>query len=197
MPKNYTSSEKTEWSYLVDVERLGDEPEIHTFEADDRQRTDIARRLAIASIEFAKASITLQRASGGIIHAMGTIEADVTQACVVSQAPVAGHIEDEFEGWFGDKGSAVSFAKARTERELKKGNMEAEIMEESADPEPIVGGKIDIGELATQYLSLALDSYPRAEGTGNEYLIEPPDNKEGAAVRKSPFEALKDWKEKR
>ncbi len=198
MPKSYNASEKTEWSYLVDVERLSDEPEIFTFEADERQRTDIARRLAINSIEYAKASITIQRAGGGIFHAMGTIDADVTQACVTTQAPVQGHIEDEFEGWFGDKTSnAVSFAKARSEREAKKGHIEAEILEESADPEPIIGGKIDIGELATQYLSLALDPYPRAEGAGSEFLIEPPADKEGAQIRKSPFEALKDWKEKR
>ncbi len=198
MPKNYTASEKTEWSYLVDVERLSDEPEIFTFEADERQRTDIARRLSIVSIQYAKASITIQRAGGDIFHAMGTIDADVTQACVVTQAPVQGHIEDEFEGWYGDKTSnAVSFAKARSEREAKKGHIETEILEESADPEPIIGGKIDIGELATQYLSLALDPYPRADGGASEFLIEPPADKEGAQIRKSPFEALKDWKEKR
>ena len=198
MPKNYNASEKTEWSYLIDVDKLGDEPKIFTFEADERQRTDMARRLAILSIEHAKASVTVQRAGGGLVHAMGTVAADVTQACVSTQVPVKSHIQDEFEGWFGDKAGAVSFAKARSEREAKKGHAESEILEESVDPEAIIGGKIDVGELATQYLSLALEPYPRAEGAGKEYLIEPPqDDKEGAAIRKSPFEALKDWKEKR
>ena len=158
----------------------------------------MARRMGIVSIEFAKATVTVQRAGGGMIHAIGTIEADVTQSCVVSQVPVKGHIEDEFDGWFADKASTVSFAKARSEREAKKGIIEAEILEESADPEPIIGGKIDIGELSTQYLSLALDPYPRAEGAASEFVIEPPKGgKEAPKPRKSPFEALKDWKEKR
>ena len=138
------------------------------------------------------------RDRSGSIQAMGTVVADLTQACVVSLAPVTAHIEEEFEGWFGDKSSAVSFARARHEREAKKGHVEAEVLEESIDPEPIVGGKADIGELATQYLSLALDPYPHAEGVAYEFSAGPATkDAEGANLRKSPFEALKDWKEKR
>lgn len=201
MPKHYsgTNGGAVEWSYLVDVEKMSGEPKTITFKADERQRMDLARRLAIVSVESAEAVVTLQKVSGGIIHAMGTVRSDLTQSCVVSLAPVPAHIEDQFEGWFGDKSAtAVSFAKARSEREVKKGHTEIEVMEESADPEPIVGGKVDVGELATQFLSLALDPYPQAEGVAHVYTAEPSkkDN-EGAELRRSPFEALKDWKEKR
>jgi hypothetical protein len=200
MPKQYfAGGGGAEWSHVVDIDKLSSEPRTFTFSADERQRIDLARRLAIVSIEEAKAVVTLQKIGGGIVHALGTVRAELTQACVVSLAPVPVHIEDEFEGWYGDKtATAVSFAKARSEREVKKGHTEIEVMEESADPEPIIGGKIDIGELATQYLSLALDPYPRAEGVSPVYSIGPSDKDgEGAELRKSPFEALKDWKEKR
>lgn len=198
MPKSY-AHEKSEWSYLVEVDDLQGGPQTYTFEADEQSRADLARRMAIESVEFAQASVTLQRIAGGVIHAMGTIRADVVQNCVVSLVPVPAHIEEEFEGWFGDKTNAVSFAKARSERDAKKGQHEVEVLEESADPEPIIGGKVDVGELATQYLSLSLDPYPHAEGVSSEFVAGPQPGKDGdgASIRKNPFEALKDWKEKR
>ncbi len=197
MPKNYKDGGKTEWSYLINIDDVRSDPKTFTFKPSERERIDVARRLGLISIESAEASVTLQRASGGVIHAMGVIRADVTQNCVVTMAPLPVHIEDEFEGWYGNKDQAVSFAKARNEREVKLSQAEIEILEESVDPEPVVNGKIDIGELATQYLSLALDPYPHSEGA--TYEFGPPDEKkgEGAKLRKSPFEALKDWKEKR
>ncbi len=196
MPKQYNAG-GAEWSFTVDVEKISTEPKRFQFAADERQRIDLARRLGIVSVEKAECIATIQKVSGGTYHALGTVRADVTQSCVVSLAPVPASIEDEFEGWYSDKdANAVSFAKARSEREVKKGQTEIEVLEESVDPEPVIGGKVDIGELATQYLSLALDPYPQADGVAHVYTAPAPD-KDGAELRKSPFEALKDWKEKR
>lgn len=198
MPKHYAHNEKAEWSHLLDIETIGAEPKTLTFKASAQERVDLARRMGVISVEKAQASVTVQRVSGGIIHAIGTVEADLTQSCVVSLGPVPAHVEDEFEGWFGDRDKAVSFAKAKNDREVKKGHTDLEILEEAVDPEPIVNGKIDVGELATQYLSLALDPYPRAEGVSSQYIVpEGAEDKAGAELRKNPFEALKDWKEKR
>lgn len=200
MAKQY-GAPKNEWSHTVSVEELSHEPKTYKFEADEQERIDLARRFGILAIERAEAAVTLQRVDASTVQAIGYVKADLTQACVVSLAPMPVHVEDEFEGWFGDKTKAVSFARAKSEREAQKGHTEAEILEESIDPEPILGGKLDIGELATQYLSLALDPYPQAEGVERVYTAEPPSRKgsdgEGAEFRRSPFEALKDWKEKR
>lgn len=195
MPKNY-SQPVSEWSYLVDIDDIGDEPKTVKFAASKQECTDLARRLGVVSVEEAKATVTLQRAGGGMIHAMGSLQARLTQNCIATLVPVAARIEEEFEGWFGDKAGAVSFARAKSERDAKKAHVEAEILEESVDPEPIVGGKIDIGELATQYLSLSINPYPRAEGAPEVHEFGPK-AEEGVSIRKSPFEALKDWKEKR
>ncbi len=198
MPKHYAQNDRAEWSHLVEIDEVGGESKTFNFKATEQERTDLARRMGLISVESAQASVTVQRVSGGLIHAMGIIRADLTQSCVVSLGPVPAKIEDEFEGWFGDKDKALSFAKARNEREAKKAHTELEILEESVDPEPIVNGKIDLGELATQYLSLALDPYPRAEGVSSQYIVPEGDkDKEGAELRRNPFEALKDWKENR
>lgn len=194
MPKKYTSaSHACEWPYAVSVEEIDARPKIFTFTADEQERADLARRLNVVSVEEARASVTVQKA-GGVIHAIGSVSAHVTQNCVVTLQPLRSVIEDEFEGWFGDKDSAVSFARARNEREAKKGHAEVEILEESVDPEPILNGKVDLGELATQYLSLGVDPYPRAQGAASAHIE---DEKAAAQSRKSPFEALKNWKEKR
>jgi uncharacterized metal-binding protein YceD (DUF177 family) len=42
-------------------------------------------------------------------------------------------------------------------------------------PEPIVNGAIDLGALATEFLMLALDPYPRKEGAVFEPVIAPVD----------------------
>ena len=197
MPKQYKSG-PAEWSFLVEVDKNDSTAKSITFEADADERADLARRLGIVSVERAAATVTLQRVGGGIVHAIGFVRADVTQSCVVTLAPVPDHVEEEFEGWFGDKTNAVSFVRARQEREAKKGHIEAEILEESIDPEPIVNGKVDVGELATQFLSLGLNPYPHAEGVVHSVTDEDaPKDEDGANLRRNPFEALKDWKEKR
>jgi hypothetical protein len=61
------------------------------------------------------------------------------------------------------------------------------MLEEYEDPEPLVDGKVDVGELASQYLSLAIDPYPHAPGVepvGEDPEIELKRDKE------NPFAAL-------
>lgn len=199
MAKNYQNNLSPEWSVLVDVDKIPTAtPKTFQIEATDEERIDLARRLAILSVEKVRADVTLQRVRGGMIHALGTLYADVIQPCVVSLAPVPQTMEEEFEGWFGGDDAAVSFARAKNEREAIKPGAETEILEESVDPEPIVNGKIDIGELATQCLSLGLEPYPHAEGVAYEIGVDShEETPEGVSLRKNPFEALKDWKEKR
>jgi hypothetical protein len=72
------------------------------------------------------------------------------------------------------------------------------LLDEQDDPEPITDGKIDLGELVSQFLSLSINPFPHAPG------VELPEEQEGdGPVRMSagnapnPFAALKDWKARR
>jgi len=102
--------------------------------------------------------------------------------------------QEEFEGWFADKDAAVSLAKVRKEKMIEKGKTELPILEERDDPEPIVEGMIDLGELCVQHLSLAINPYPHAEGVEYEHGDDAAQG-EGFSF-KNPFAALKDWKAK-
>ena len=81
----------------------------------------------------------------------GMIHAQVVQTCVVSLQPVPATISE---------GIAMNFAEDADEEAA-----EVEITYDLDDSsEPIVNGRIDLGEAVAQQLALALDSYPRAPG---------------------------------
>ena len=127
------------------------------------------------------------------VHVSGSLTAKVTQLCVVTREPVQQEIETAVEGWFADTGEAVSLARARHEKQGRKMDADLPMLEEEDDPEPLVDGQIDLGELVTQHLSLAIDPYPHKEGVVFEQA-EMPGKSAPPPVRRNPFAALKDWK---
>lgn len=195
------SRKKTEdlgWVYLVDQGEVGPQPYYKKLSAGESDLKAIAARLEIPAVQSLTAEVTLQRIPGNkaVIHVEGILKADVTQSCIISQAPVKEHIEEEFEAWYADPASFTSLAKAKHERAGKLADAEIPVMEESEAPEPMVNGKIDLGDLVAQYLSLSLNPYPRAHGVAwdKESVDSASQAKPASPLRKNPFEALKDWK---
>lgn len=195
--KGKTPAEQ-EWSYFFDVNKMDGDKEEICIEADEDQRADLAKRLGVVSVKdaFADLSVTYLK-SNATYHVEGDIEATVIQECIVTLEPIETAISESIEGWYADKQSAVSFAAAKREREGARSQGEVEILTEEDDPEPLLNGHIDLGELATQHISLAIPLYPQKEGaeyaeSAGEFSLD-----DESPLRKNPFEALKDWKEKR
>lgn len=196
MPKEQLTEQ--EWSHFYDVDDLESGSETITIEASDEECQDMARRLGVNQITEAKANVTLAREQGGrIIHVTGNFEVHVTQECVVSGDPVKTIINEPLEGWFADKETTVSFAAAKREKDAAQSHGEIEMVDESEDPEPIIESVIDLGELVTQHISLAIPPYPHKDGIEYEYGDDQMQIDENSPLRKNPFEALKDWKENR
>ena len=79
----------------------------------------------------------------------GRLEAEVVQSCVVTFDPVPATVVAEFDRLFSE--------------DLPEATVdEVEIDPEAELPEPVVGGKLDLGEILAQELSLAMDPYPRS-----------------------------------
>jgi uncharacterized metal-binding protein YceD (DUF177 family) len=74
----------------------------------------------------------------------------VVQACVVTDEPVPGAIEEDVALRFVPEDAA--------------GDDEIELSEDALDTVFYAGGAIDLGEAAAETLALALDPYPRAPG---------------------------------
>jgi len=164
-----------EFSRPFAADRLGQTAVTETLLASPAECAALAKRLRLAELTQFSAIVTLERTLGGLIHVAGRLEADVVQTCVVTLADFPSHVEDSF---------AVDFGNAPAEF-----GDEIEVDPDYDPPEPIEGGIIDLGELAAQYLALALDPHPRAPGAA----LEPAWG--GADVAEtSPFAVLKNLK---
>jgi len=185
-----------EWSHRVVIEdlsaaqtRLGISPDTQALKA-------LARRLDVIAVDSLAADLVIHKGDGGFsVYVKGHLKAEVTQKCVVTAEPVTSTIEEDFEGYFADHERAVSLSSAKNKLMMQKGQTEIQMMEEQDDPEPITKGQIDVGELTTQYLALAIDPYPHKDGVAHDVTDDVVIHKEEPAPeRANPFAALKDWK---
>jgi hypothetical protein len=187
-----------EWSFLIDADKISPTPSVYTIHPNPEERKALAVRLGIRALKKLEANLEVVREPGKMtIHVEGRFVADVEQDCVVSGKPVNSRVEDRFEAWYADPGKTVSISKARHEKLLQKGNLEMPLLDESEDPEPLVEGHVDAGELVTQYLSLAINPYPHSEGVVYELGDEEDEAAAPTQRLDNPFAALKDWKDKR
>lgn len=195
MPNQKQELTEQEWSHFFDIDDIDAKGTQLSISPSEEECEDLARRLSVVAIKNVEANLTIT--PGHTIHVTGEVKATLTQECVVSVEEFDTEITETIEGWFADKEKAVSFAAAKREREAAVSRGEVEMVEEKEDPEAIIDGVIDLGELVTQHISLAIPAYPRKEGVKYEYGDEHVEIDEKSPLRKNPFEALKDWKENR
>lgn len=112
----------------------------------------LAKRFDLRSLSGLKGVMTVLRVSeGNIIRVAGTIEAEVVQTCVVSLQGVSGQVRTQFDTYF-------------TEDRKEGPDTECDPDQEEEMSDVMGDGILDLGELTAQYLSLALEPYPRAPG---------------------------------
>lgn len=203
MPKKPKPDFHNEWSFYYYADRVDNTPISTKITADEKQRADVALRANVVSIESLEAEVTMQREQAGrVVYVYGTLKAAVTLECSITADEFDFYVEEQIEGWFEDKETTVSFMMALKGRDNKgnqggKGPVEVEMVPENEDPDAMIEGQIDLGELAVQHLILAIPPYPKKEGAAYEYSDESIKPAEDSPLKKNPFEALKDWKEKR
>ncbi len=175
---------EAEFSRRVRVDALCEDETVQRIEATANERKALAERFELLSLDRLEATLHLRRSAGKpVVRISGRFEAEVTQACVVTLEPVAGHLEGSFSRCYSlAPGDAV-------EREIL-----VDIGEEE-QPEPVPPGGIDLGEVVAEQLALNLDPYPRVEGARLEQA-EWGGSPEGDR-RRSPFAALAALKERK
>lgn len=165
-----------EFSRPLPVDQIGSRETARDIEATAAERSSLAERLDLLTLDSLTASLRLRRLPDGLIRVSGRFAADVVQSCVVTLAPVPARCAEEFTMLFGDAPTA----------EIEAAAVEIDAVGED-EPEPILGGAIDLGEAVVQQLALALDPYPRAPGAAvpDEYSAE-----SGAETTATPFATL-------
>lgn len=159
-----------EWTHYIETEDITPTaPITRTIEADEETRTLLARRVNVEDIQSCSAQVTLTRENPHRIHVQGMLHAQLRQLSVKSLTPLETKIEEPFEAWYADLDQAVPLARAR-QRAAKSADGEQPMLEEHEDPEPITDGRINLGELAAQYLSLTVNPYPKDPAEADEDL---------------------------
>ena len=183
----------SEWSYMFDASSLPETGAALVIAPNADERGALVHRLDLVDIQSLSAQIAVMPDKGGVIHVQGIITARITQKCVTTLAPVITDIKDDFDAWFADVDAVVSFAKAKQSRSK---NEERPILLEQEDPEPMIDGQIDLGELVTQFLSLSIPDFPHDDGVMP--VGDDPAHSERASddTQTNPFAALKDWKDR-
>jgi hypothetical protein len=102
------------------------------------------------------------------------VSATVGQTCVVTLEPVMNEIDEAVDLVFAPCAAAPPVA----------GHDGGEVAVSAEDgPEPLVGGRIDLGAIATEFLILGIDPYPRRP----DAVFRPPAAGDDSA---HPFAAL-------
>jgi hypothetical protein len=123
--------------------------------ADERVRADIAQLAGLVALPRFGAGFDVMRHGRGGLHVTGRISATVGQICGITLEPIENEVDEPVDVVF-----VPSASRPAGERE---GN-EAEIPVADA-PEELVDGIVDLAALATEFLILGIDPYPRKPGS--------------------------------
>jgi len=198
MNKNAAAPD-SEWEISIHIDDVPSGGKNMVLRANEQECRAIAQRIACMAVDNLEARLRLDLINGGhVLHVKGHLQADVMQACVVSGAPVESRVDEEFEAWFADYSKALPFKKAQHEARVRLEGDDVPMLDEKDDPEPLTDGRVDLGDLVIQYLSLALNPYPRKEGAAAEGGIDvkAEDETPVKQLRPNPFAALKNWRPK-
>jgi hypothetical protein len=142
------------WSVPVAVEDIPDTGLHREIEAPTAVRAAVAELAQLRDLPQLSAVFDLTQQGAGV-HVTGRVNATVGQNCVVTLEPVENAVEEAVDLDFAPGQAMETDKKAKTARKRA-----------GADdpPEPLVDGMLDLGALATEFLILGIDPYPRKIG---------------------------------
>jgi len=153
--------------------------------AEAAERAAVAARIGVQAVSSLSLKGIVQRAEqAGAFLLTAEVEAEVTQTCVVSLEPLAARLKVRVRRGILESGPGQAGV-----RQAGAGAKERETVvdPEGEDPPDLSpDGAVDLGEVATEELVLALDPYPRKPGA--EW---PRHGLEGDGDKEGPFASLR------
>lgn len=169
----------TPWRVPVAVEDIPEPGQHFVLVADVQARAAIARIAGLRDLPRLEAEFDVTRRGTGGLRVIGRVSATVGQNCVVTLEPLANEVGEEVDLMFMPQTAAPEESDdEETDRSPADVNLD--------DPETLIGGIVDLGALATEFLILGLDPYPRKPGA----VFEPPRELQ---IEEGPFAALAGW----
>lgn len=134
----------------------------------EADRSALAKDFGIPGVTVLSGEALAARRAG-MIEVEGRVQASLIRQCVASLEDMEEAIDESFTVTFTEHAS---------------GDVEAETEADLDAPEPIEGGRLDLGAILLEQLVLAMSPHPRREGA--EAPVDP-----GAGARITPFDVLK------
>lgn len=145
-------------SFIAHVARLPKMGMPVTIDANEKQRADLAEEHGLEAVGRYHADLIVAPWKRGGVRVSGNVEADITQACVVTLDPIESKIAEQVSGLFLPEDSKLKRLEFHSSSEVV---LDADGPD---SPEVFSGDTIDVGALAEQFFALAIDPYPRKEG---------------------------------
>jgi uncharacterized metal-binding protein YceD (DUF177 family) len=159
------------WRVPVAVEDVAEQGEHFDLAADADTRAAVARVAGLRDLPRLEAVFDVTRHGQGGLRVAGRVSATVGQSCVVTLEPIANQVSEYVDLVFLPPAAVPA-------------GDQAGAREPSADEaESLRDGSIDLGALATEFLILGLDAYPRKPGATFRPPVE-------AEPDEGPFAAL-------
>lgn len=143
-------------------------------EADADECAAVATEIGLPAVHTLCAHYDVSRLPGGRLRVEGEVRASITQICVVSLEPFESEVTRSLDVTFAaapapdrppSERQGAPTSRRRRESEAPRTPEPVKVAAGDADPpDPIVDGRIDLGTLAVEFLTLALDIYPRKPG---------------------------------
>lgn len=146
-----------EFSRLLPREQLDHLPFNAEISASGEERTALAQRFDLLDLAGFSTRISVSEGvEPGQILIKGVLDAEVTQACVVTLDPLESHLKEPFEVEVVDPAVLEKRAAKKATKKIEPGDDDEEEPPELLPPEGL-----DLGEIAAQQLAVTLDPYPR------------------------------------
>ena len=163
------------WHVPVAIAEIAETGQHFDLVADAGVRSAVAQIAGLRELSRFEANFDVTRRGAGGLRVAGRVSATVGQVCVVTLDPVINEVEEVVDLVFMAPQPMPAGKDDAGEKEPRGLNW--------GDPEPLVGGSIDLGALATEFLILGIDPYPRKPGA----VFEPP---QAPGPEDGPFAAL-------
>jgi hypothetical protein len=168
----------TPWHVPVAVDDIAPTSQHFDLSADAGVRAAVAQFAGLRDLPRLEATFDVTRHGADGVHVAGLVSATVGQTCVVTLEPLINDIEEAVDLVFLPQAAAApQLGDPAAEPQAEPHNVRLD------DPEPLIGGAVDLGAIATEFLMLGIDPYPRKPGA----VFEPPH--EGTA-EEGPFAVL-------
>jgi len=162
------------WTVPIRVEDVPETGRRVELAADESIRTTLAEAAGGNGLTRLEATFDLTRRGRSGFHVVAEISATLRQTCVVTLESILNEVVEPVD---------LLFAPARAQT-----SPAAELpVEAGYPPEPIVDGRLDLGALATEFLILGIDPYPRKPGA----VFEAPSSADRDATAFAALAALK------